>query len=397
MAKIIKVKHGFLGIDSRNDREINLLQEMGHQVIYIVSGETDSIDIINGVEIHFRKKINHNKNSLYRKFQIISFNLRYASYVRSLRPDCISGHDISGLLTGWLSNIGKKNKAKLVYDSHEFELGRNARRSKFRLWSIKQLEGFLIKRSAFSIMVNDSIAEEVCRIYNLKEKPIVVRSIPSKWKIDAAKSKKIRQYYLSSLGVNDNCFICMYHGAITTSRGVEELIEVISKTENTVGIILGNGLSEYIHKLKDLSYQLDVNKRILFLPAVNLEELVNYLCASDCGVIVSSIKYRSYYFGLPNKFFENIQSLTPIICNNTPEMANIVKQYKIGLTIDPPGSIESTVQAVNQLSTDKELYRKLKSNLIQAKNELCWENEKERLRDAYLKILSPSDKITKGN
>ncbi len=50
-----------------------------------------------------------------------------------------------------------------------------------------------------------------------------------------------------------------------------------------------------------------------------------------------------------------------------------------------------------KLPTDKELFKKLKSNLIQAKNELCWENEKERLRDAYLKILSPSDKITKGN
>lgn len=397
MAKIIKVKHGLLSIDSRNDREINLLQEMGHEVIYVVIGDSNYIDIQNSVEIHFRRKINYRKNTIYRKIQIVNFNLRLAFYIRSLKADCISGHDITGLFTGWLSNIGLINKAKLVYDSHEFELGRNVKRSKLNVAFIKHLERFLIKRSAFSIMVNDSIADEVSKIHKLKKTPVVIRSTPSNWDIDKAKCKKIRQYYLKALGVDNDSFICMYHGFITTNRGVEQLIEVISKTENTIGIILGDGPKEYIQKMKKLTSHLKINNRVLFLPPVQLNQLVDYIGASDCGIIALQIIYKSYYHALPNKFFENIQSLTPIICNDTPAMADIIKHYNIGLTIDPPGSVEATVKAVNQLSTDKELFNKFKSNLIQAKNELCWENEKKKLRDAYLEILNPLDKRSKIN
>lgn len=388
--KVLKITLGAWHNESRDKKELSVAREAGAEVFVMAKGnrgDNFKKDYVDGFLVYrFSTRPLGNQNYLNHINRVISFFI-WVFKAREFNADVISGHDLIALFIAWLSNIGRKNKAKLVYDSHEFELGRNDRRSKLRLWFIKQLEGFLIKRSAFSIMVNDSIAEEVSRIYNLKERPIVVRSIPLNWKIDAVKSKEIRQYYLSSFGVSDNCFICMYHGAIMTNRGIEELIEVISKTENTVGVILGDGSQEYILKLKKNISHLNVNKRILFIPAVQLDELVNYIGASDCGIIALQVIYKSYYLALPNKFFENIQSLTPIICNNTPAMADIINHYNIGLTIDPPGSVEATVKAVNKLSTDKELYKKLKLNLIQAKKELTWENEKVILQEAYMRLF----------
>lgn len=395
MAKIVKVRNGVIGIDSRNYREIHLLQEMGHDVIYVGISNKDSIEVINGVETHFRK-IKYSSNSLYRKFQIIRFNLRYASYIRSLKADCISGHDISGLLIGWLSNIRRKNKARLVYDSHEFELGRNARRSKFRLWSIKQLERFLIKRSAFSIMVNDSIADEVSKIYKLNLRPVVVRSTPSYWILDKEMIMKTRYEICNKFETSTDCFIIMYHGGIMNGRGIEKLLEVIKLNDLVYCVILGNGEKYYLDRLKDLVSDYEIEERVQFMDAVPIDKLWQYVGAVDVGVTLAPNSCINHYYMLPNKLFENIQSLTPIIGSNFPEIKKIILGYQIGICVDPD-IVKDINSAIEIMRTNKNLYNEFKSNLNTAKNELCWENEKERLRDAYLKILSPSDKITKGN
>ncbi|MEO7048018.1 MAG: glycosyltransferase [Ferruginibacter sp.] len=388
--KVLKITIGEWHHENRDKRELSLLKELGAEVLVMAKGKIgDSFkkDIVEGFQVfRFSTRPLGNKSSLIPFNRFITIFI-WAYKARKFRANIISGHDLLALFIGWLSNIGNISKVKFVYDSHEFELGRNQKRSKLNYWFIKNLEGFLIKRCAFSIMVNDSIADEISKIHHLAKRPLVIRSTPPNWKIDNEKCLKMRRYYLDTLGVKDDCFICMYHGRITGNRGIEELIEIISRTENTAGIILGDGVPEYILDLKELSMKLNVRNKILFLPAVEIEELVNYLGASDCGVIALRIIYKSYYYALPNKFFENIQSLTPIICNDTPEMARIVSQYNIGMTIDPPGSVEAAVQSVTRLSTDKALYRSFKTNMVKAKNDLCWEKEKERLAEAYNNIL----------
>lgn len=395
MAKIVKVRNGVIGNDSRNYREIHLLQEMGHDVIYVGVGNEDSIEVINGVETHFRK-IKYSSKSLYRKFQIIRFNLRYASYVRSLKADCISGHNISGLIIGLFSNIGRKHKARLVYDSHEFELGLNAKRNKFKTWTIKHLERFLIKRSAFSIMVNDSIADEVSKIHKLNLRPVVVRSTPSYWVLDKEMIMKMRYEICNNLETSIDSFIIMYHGGIIKERGIEKLLEAIKLNGRVYCVILGSGGKKYIEQLESLINYYEIQDRVLFLNAVPVDKLWQYVSAVDVGVTLAPNSCINHYYMLPNKLFENIQSLTPIIGSNFPEIKKIILGYQIGICVDPD-IVKDINSAIEIMRTNKNLYNEFKSNLNIAKNELCWENEKERLRDAYLKILSPSDKITKGN
>ena len=44
-------------------------------------------------------------------------------------------------------------------------------------------------------------------------------------------------------------------------------------------------------------------------------------------------------------------------------------------------------KAFEKMRTDKDLYNCFKKNLLKAKEELCWENEKQKLFDAYKNIL----------
>lgn len=388
--KVLKITSGEWINASRDKRELTVLREMGADVSVMAKGKPgDNFlkDNVDGFEVfRFSTRPLGSIKFLNPLNRFLSLFI-WAYKAKKFKADIISGHDLFPLFIAWLSNIGRKNKAKLVYDSHEFELGRNSNNGILYFWFVKHLERFMIKRCIFSIMVNDSIADEVKKIHKLDKRPIVVRNIPSYWEIDPNECLRIKEMYYNSLNLPNDFFICMYHGGLLRNRGIEELIEVISKTEKTAGVILGNGDTEYVEELKEIIQQHNVENRIFFHKEVHIEHLWKFVGAVDCGIIVPRIIAKSYFYGLGNKFFENIQSEVPIICNNTPEMARIIKKYNIGITIDPPSNVEKTVEAVKRLQSDIRLYDLYKLNLVKAKEELCWENEKDILVNAYKNIL----------
>lgn len=95
---------------------------------------------------------------------------------------------------------------------------------------------------------------------------------------------------------------------------------------------------------------------------------------------------KSYYYALPNKFFESIQALTPMIASDLPEMKYLIEKYKIGLTCKPE-NVQEIYNCVMRMHNDQALYKSCKENLKAAKAELCWENEKRILMKAYRKVL----------
>lgn len=395
MSLIVKVVPNKFFNASRDKKEMTLLRDLGHQIIIVAKGDTSDVVTIDGFTVHQRTTRplkmhylkNHNVTVLINRLLSLA---TWAVYVRKLRADCISGHDIIGIYIGWLSTwlMPKKNKPLLVYDSHEFELGRNteAKRGIIEKWLIAYAEKFLMKRCAFSIMVNDSIADEVQRIHKLKNRPIVVRNIPPYWSIDETVSQKQRAEFCKALHVHETTFIAMYHGGITSDRGIENLIKAIARTEDAVGVILGNGQDDYMRSLKDLAVSHKVADRILFHPAVPIDVLWQYVGAVDAGMVTINNTCASYYYSLPNKLFENIQSGTPVIGSNFPEISRVINDYNIGLCCDPEDTAD-IANVINKMKSDEELYARFKHNLIQAKKDLCWENEREILKKAYQKIL----------
>lgn len=371
---------------SRDKRELSVCKELGADVVVMAKGNPGDKfkkDIVDGFSVYrfSTRSLGTNLPNAINRFAAI---FTWAHYAKSFDADVISGHDLSGLLIGYMSNIfkPKAKKAKLVYDSHEFELGRNVKRNKFQLCLIKLLEGFLIKKCAFSIMVNDCIADEVQRIYKLKQRPIVVRNTPDYWQIDDDVTMEVHNEYCKEFNAPGSTFIAMYHGIVMRGRGIETLLRLTAVNHNICSVILGNGEEGYLRELMQLADELCVRHRILFKPAVPLDELWKYVGAANVGMILPPARAKSYFYSLPNKFFENIQSLTPIICSNYPAMQPIVEQYGIGLAVDI--SQESEIEtAIERMRTDSDFYRKCKTNLKIAKEEFCWQKEKVALQQAY--------------
>ena len=179
----------------------------------------------------------------------------------------------------------------------------------------------------------------------------------------------------------------MYHGAVMAGRGIENLIRLLTVNPDIVGICLGNTqVPSYLESLRKLAKDLNVADRMIFHPAVPYKDLWKLAGAVDIAFMALDASCQSYYWSLPNKFFESIQALTPGVYADFPEYRRIVDEYKTGIICDS-ADVYTVSEAVEKLRTDKEFYRQCKANLRKAKEVFHWDNEKAPLEEAYRRLL----------
>lgn len=393
MKRFVKlIKYDFTNA-SRTKRELEVITELTEDITVLVRSDKDSEYYTEeGYRIveHPYKAITKNKKS---PINIVRNIGSWCSLIRKQKADCISCHDIELLSLAWLTNVFSKKKALLIYDSQEFELGRNTskKRSAATTWFIKKLEGFLSRRVAFTIAVSDTIANQLKSIHRLESRPLVVRNIPYYWRLDQSSINSTRQKLLALLGRDSSDrFLIMYQGALMAGRGLETLLEAVALNGNVALIILGGGAQEYIDSLNQMVSRLNIRDNVLLHPYVSMDELPNYTAAADCGMITIPPVSQSYYYMLPNKLFENIQALTPIIVSDFPDSGGLVKHFGIGLTCDPTNP-QAISDCIDRMREDSEQYQLFKLNLMNAKDLLCWENERTVLLEAYRDILADAD------
>ena len=381
MTKILKICCSEWRNASRDKRELNCCRDLGMDVLVMAKGVEGTEDFVDGFKVH-----RMGTRPLGRLVPV-SFNrlwsfIHWAKEAKKINPDIISGHDLEGLFIGYLSVFYKKRalRPKLIYDSHEFEMGRSRTTGhQIQYYISKFLEKYLMKRSDLSIFVSNKIREETLRIHKIEVPTIVVRNIPYYWNIDKEAIDKKRVFLESILG--NNRVILMYHGALFKYRGIEQMLKVLPKRGDTAAFILGNGTHEYEEELHRLVDNLGIKDRVFFHPAVSMDELLPLVGAADIGFAIMEKSTLSYYYSLPNKLFENIQALTPVIVSNFPELSNIVNHYDIGVPVDPY-SMEEIIFAVDRMK-GRINSSALEASLQLAKKELCWENEKKILLEAY--------------
>lgn len=386
--KVLKICIGTWQNASHDKRELSVCRELGADVLVAAKGDlTGQKEMVDGFPV-IRLSARPLGNKVPVAINRVVSLFTWASYIRKMKDvDVISGHDLSGLLIGWLSNFFKRNKAKLVYDSHEFELARSADRSKLLLFFIKTGERFLMKRSVLSTMVSDSIADEVQRIHKLPVRPTVARNTPYYWELNEARIVETRKEILSALGLSSDTFLVMFHGYYRPHNGIEPMLEAVSRIPGTAAVLVGNSDECRKAELQELCRKWGMEDRCYFHPAVPVEELYRFVGAADLGTALLPPITANYTWALPNKLFENIQSMTPVLVSDFPEMGKIVESYCIGLKVDPE-DIDAITAAIRTMKDDKAFYAACKENIRSAKEELCWEKEKEKLKAAYKAILT---------
>lgn len=386
------IKHTVREFDINSSRDIREMREaklLGYEVLVRDCVPYECEDCL--VEVSEFPTYRTSKSYMFKKgklARLISklkfFIIDEPKYLRAMKPDVVSCRNIASLFVGYVAFGGNitKREAKLIYDAHEFEIG--CRYNEQRNWIfkkvIKWLEKYLMERADLSIVVNDIIADEMQRIHKLKTRPLVVRNTPYYWEIDKEKCKIQRAKMKKELK-SDNDFLVMYHGGIKSRRGIEQLLEATQYYDKFSLVIMGFVENNFDEEIKNIASKFGIEDRVLLRKGVSPAVLWQYVGAVDSGVTLIQGDIENHLYSLPNKLFECIQSLTPVIGCNFFEMKKIIEGYKIGITVDP-SSPKEIAQAIKEMKENQTLYKEFEKNLLVAKEELCWEREKKILISA---------------
>ncbi len=306
------------------------------------------------------------------------FNLKLFFYLLFAKADLLVANDLDTLLPAHL--VAKIRRKPLVYDTHEYFTGSpEVAHRPLRRWFWKSLERLLFPRQKTIITVNQSIAQLYEKEFG--KKLHVVRNVPRYRQPDQSFSRK-------DLDLPENKHIILLQGSgINVDRGAEELIMAMRPEygiENALLLIIGSG--NVIGQLKKQVNGENLGDRVLFLPKMPYEKLMQYTSVSTIGVSLDKPDSLNYLFSLPNKLFDYIMAGTPVLVSDLPELRRIVKKYQVGV-ISKNHDPAQIAHCVKEMLNDPEQLSRWKSNCLEAAKELNWEKEEDVIKGIYAGFL----------
>lgn len=138
---------------------------------------------------------------------------------------------------------------------------------------------------------------------------------------------------------DENRIKLVHHGIANPSRKIEEMIEMMNHLDDRFILYLillspGYTTGKTKNYLETLKAKNSNNPKVKFLPPVKSDEISTEINQYDIGVFLLPPSNFNYENALPNKFFNFIQARLGIAVGPTPEMASIVKEYKLGVVSD---------------------------------------------------------------
>lgn len=356
-----------LTTDQRVHKHSLTLQKLGYEVILVGRKKKASRSLDNRPYSTKRFKLLFEKGAIF----YAEYNIRLFIYLLFKQADLLVSNDLDTLLANFLAS--KIRRIELVYDTHEYFTGVPELENRKIVKSIwKSIEKRIFPKLKRIITVNKSIA----KLYQVEyDKEIyVVRNIPPALNIRRLKTRK-------ELNLPEDKKIIILQGSgINIDRGAEEAVSSMQYLEGIVLLIIGGG--DVIDSLKKIVIGLNISDKVVFIPRLPYEELMQYTCNSDLGLTLDKNTNINYRYSLPNKLFDYIQAGIPVLSSDLFEIKNILLQFDIGIITDnhDPKNIAIIIQS---MVFDKKKMDIWKENLKIAAKELCWENEEKHLINVY--------------
>lgn len=349
--------------DQRVNKNCLTLQKAGYDVLLVGRRQRKS------PAMDSRPYQTHRMKLLFEKgpFFYAEYNIRLFFFLLFHRAEMLFSNDLDTILPNYF--ISKIKHSKIIFDSHEYFTETPELVHRPRVQSVwKCIEEFCVPRLGKLITVNESIADLFREKYKVEVS--VVRNIPPQ-KILPPKGDKL------ALGLpTDKHLLVLQGSGINVQRGAEELVQAMQFLPDCFLMIIGGG--DVLPILKQMSQQLRIEDRVLFLPRMPYVQMMAYTQLAEIGFAIDKDTNLNYRFSLPNKLFDFIQANVPIIASHLVEIERIIMQYNIGTFIDDhqPETIANTIRAALQ---NQQMMLEWKRNLTSAAADLCWENEEKVL------------------
>lgn len=380
MKKVLVISFSDLNHDARVSRQIDFIKDQ-----YSVTAACYQGKINSGYEIAPIQKTNFTLSHkifsslfllthLFEKAYTLLYHVKpIIEILKSSKFDLIIANDVESLPLAF----SLKGTAKIIFDAHEYAPRHFEDRLMWRIF-FQSFNIYLCKKYIPSVdgmtTVGKGLANEYHKSFGVLPEIITNATWYKKTSPTIGESNKIKM---------------IHHGGSTPSRKLELMIEMMKHLDErfTLDLMLivpqlaSAKTSGYIDYLKNLA---EGDSRIRFLPPLKSEELVAYLNQYDIGVFLLPPINFNYANTLPNKLFDFIQARLAIAIGPTPEMAEIVNEYDIGV-VSEDFTPEKLAKKLREISPD--LLKKFKSNTQRAAEELSAEKNKEQLTQLIEKII----------
>ncbi|MEN8118532.1 MAG: glycosyltransferase, partial [Bacteroidota bacterium] len=358
---IISVTNDLVG-DNRVHKVCTTLTNMGFSIL-LVGRKLPGSQPVNRIYQTKRFSLLFKKGACF----YAEYNFRLFLFLLFSKTDVLLANDLDSLTANFLAS--KFKNRPLVYDSHEYftevpELINRPRVQKFWEW--------IEKRTVPELKHAYTVCESIAKIYNEKYgvQFKVVRNIPL-----------TNNNSLNKISDKDNGEkIILYQGAVNIGRGLQQAILAMHHVNGAKLIIAGSG--DIKSQLEELVQKENLKTIVEFTGRLSIEQLSELTPRADLGLSIEEDLGLNYRYALPNKLFDYIHAQVPVLVTNLPEMAAIVKKYRVG-TIT--GSLEpkELAQSINNALNDESERKVWKKNLKTAAAELTWEKEEKVIEEIF--------------
>lgn len=299
------------------------------------------------------------------------YNIRLLIFLMVKRSNMLVANDLDTLPAVYLAALFKR--IPVIYDCHEYftEVPELINRKPVKkTWEV--IERLLVPHIRHAYTVSRSIAHEYNQKYGVTME--VIRNLPGK---NTFRQKAYPKKHAEKA--------IIYQGSLNIGRGLELAISAMKYMTNTRLIIIGKGDIE--QKLKGLVSELSLEQSVSFMGMIMPADLSKYTAMADMGISLEEKLGLNYYYALPNKLFDYIQARIPVLVSDLPEMLSIVKKYNIGLYTDSTNPY-NIAELMTTILEDEDKRNEWMKGLETAAQELCWENEENKLTAIYNRVLS---------
>ncbi len=359
--KIILVRSRSL--NSNPDKIAEFLIEKGYKVSLLLWDRQDnySNEKLNRFVNRFRLK------APYDEIKIVFYHPFWLFYqfIFLLKDDSDIVHaaDLDTLFPAFLIKFIKgKTLYYTIYDFYADNLPHYF--PKFFVSFVASTERFLINYVDHLFLVDESRYEQV-KSCNIKKLSYIYNSPVDCYDEKLQTTKK-------------NYTVLFYAGVLHESRGLKNVIELITAMDNIKLIFAGDGPLKSQIKHLDSS-----NDKFMYLGVISYDEVLKRTSESDIIFAFYDPAIGNNKYASPNKLFEAMMLAKPIIVNDNSSMSDIVKKYNCGIVV-PYGDIEAIKKAIIQLIDNPQMGYKLGQNgRIAYEKYYSWDIMQQRILNAY--------------
>ena len=331
---------------------VDVLKANGHQVLIVTSVYNNRIPT-NENNIYYISFPKRKKRSLFTTIRI--FNNSIFRHIKTFKPDLVHNQT-----NGQIGQLGRytANKLKVpfvyTYHSHYEEYAPYVESGMINRMVRARERNYLKKMMNIS---TEFIAPSV-KIKNYLRKKGVDKYINvittgidvNKWTIDEA-VKKDSKYLHKKYEIPDDTKVLMYVGAISEEKNLDLLINSYNKYLNSSPkydsrlIIVGEGDQQ--ESLENLTKQLGIEDKVLFIGKVNHDKMKSYFEFADLFVTASTSETQSV------STMEAMAARCVVLVKDDETLVDLIERDKNGFIFNNDDSFVEEVDHVLSLSNDE--------------------------------------------